>query len=250
MAGGGSSFDGRVRDFSQDDLPDMVELYNEVHDWRPWTIVRPVTWNGLAPERTWRPGSEVMVVEGDEGLAGYTIFTRQPFGHTLSPFVVDEMAARSVEAARSLLDEVAARCWQLRFNEFQIREPLDSAVGRAAQVLGCGYHQDFPPSGRMMGRILDRPGLLSLLEPELRRRLPADELGRLRVEAFEGLRQGKIMPDNPTLLRLLLGYWSWSDVLARGVELPAGYRQLCAAWFPGGGTNTLPFPFAHHLDRY
>jgi GNAT superfamily N-acetyltransferase len=239
-----------VRSFSQDDLPAMVNLYNEEHARRPWTHERAAGWNGLVPTQMWRPGSEVIVLEGAEGLAGYAIFTEQPFGHTVSPFVVVELAARDVEAARALLVEVAARCWKMRFSEFQVREPLDSAVGKAARELGCGYHQSFPPSGRMMGAILDRPGLLSLLEPELRRRLPGEGLSALHAQAFEALRKGEIVSDDQALLRLLLGYWSLDHALALGMVIPAGYERVCEAWFPGGGTKSLLLPHAHHLDRY
>lgn len=61
--------------------------------------MRPATWNGLVPERSWPPGSEAIVLEGGKNLDGYAIFTRQPFGHRVSPFVVDEFTSRDVEAA-------------------------------------------------------------------------------------------------------------------------------------------------------
>ena len=244
------AFKGRVRPFAPDDLPAMVNLFNEEHARRPWTLERPAGWNGLIPERTWRPGSQAIVLERDGGLAGYAVFTGQPFGHTVSPFAIDELAARDVVAALALLVELAARCWQLRLSEFQVHEPLDSTAGRAAQELGCENTETFPPSGRMMGRILDRPGLMLLLEPELRRRLPGAELSDLHAKAFAALRRGEILPDNAVLLRLLMGYWSLTTALAHGAEIPDGYLPVCAAWFPGGGSDLLLRPHAHQLDRY
>lgn len=241
---------GRIRAFSENDLPAMVELYNEVHAHRPGTHKRTDEWNRLLETRTWRPGSEVIVVENGGDMAGYAILTEQRFGRVISPFVVDELAAGDVTAARALLIELASRCWQLRIGEFQVREPLDSVVGRAAREFGCNYHQAFPRSGGMMGAILDRHGLLQLLEPELRRRLSRDKFGVSQQTAFDALCQGEIAADNGALLRLLLGYWSVDDALAAGVTIPAPHKPICDLWFPGGGTRTMPQPYSHLLDRY
>jgi hypothetical protein len=164
---------------------------------------------------------------------------------------VDELAARDLTAARALLREIAARCWQLRISEFRVREPLDSMAGRAALEVGCRYYQTFPPSGGMMGAILDRQGLLQGLELELQRRTFASEVAEeMHPVVFEALCQGQIVPDNMTLLKLLLGYWSLDDALAAGATVPASYRPLCHLWFPGGGTRALPLPYGHYLDRY
>lgn len=241
---------GGVRGFAKDDLPAMVNLYNETHAHRSWTHDRAAGWSRLLVTQTWRPGSEVIVLERDASLAGYAILTEQRFGRVISPFVIDELAARDVRAARALLVEVASRCWQLRFSDFWVREPLDSMAGRAAQELGCAYHQTFPRSGGMMGAILDRQGLLQLLELELQRRLLGDELGVIHPAAFDALCQGEIVPDNRMLLRLLLGYWSLNDALAAGAKIPAPYKLICSLWFPGGGARSLPLPYNHILDRY
>jgi len=240
-----------LRAFSPEDLPAMVELYNEAHADRPWTHARHASWNRLQETRTWRPGSEVVILEQQTKMAGYAIFTEERFGYVISPFVVVELTAKEIVAARILLREIASRCWQMRISEFRVREPLDSMVGRAAQELGCQYHQSFPRSGGMMGAILDRQGLLQSVEPELQRRLFADDRGEeMHPAAFEALCQGKLVADDAALLKLLLGYWSLDDALAAGVPVPAPYRSLCNLWFPGGGTRALPRPYNHQLDRY
>ncbi|UCG26381.1 MAG: GNAT family N-acetyltransferase [Chloroflexota bacterium] len=250
ISAGSEPVSSSIRSFLADDLPAMVNLYNEEHTHRSWTHERDDGWNRLLQTQTWRPGSKVIVLERDESLAGYAILTEQSFGHAVSSFVVDELTARDIKAARALLAEIASRCWQLRISEFRVREPLDSTVGRAARELGCEYRQTFPISGGMMGAILDRPGLLQVLEPELRRRLRLAELSTDQATAFAGLRQGEIVPDNQALLRLLLGYWSLDDALAFGTTIPARYEPVFAAMFPGGGTKELPLPYSHILDRY
>jgi hypothetical protein len=239
-----------VADILADVLPAMVNLYNTEHAFRPWTHKRHAGWNRLLETQTWRPGSEVIVLDGPEGLAGYAILPEWQFGHTNFALVVDELTARDLAAARVLLVELASRCWQMRLGEFRVNEPLDGLVGRAAQELGCVYHQTFLPSGGLMAAILDRQGLLQLLEPELRRRLPGDGLNALHTKAFAALCRGEIVSDNQELLRMLLGHWSLNDALVLGTPIPAEYRLVCEAWFPGGGTNSLLVPYAHKLDHY
>ena len=239
-----------VRRFMPTDLPAMVALYNQVHAQRTWTHERHTEWNHLLVTRTWQPGSEVLIFERDHQLAGYAILRERQFGHVISQFVVDEFAAGDIEAAQALLVEVAARCWSLRLSDFWVREPLDSAVGRAAQRLGCEYHQTFPSTGGMMGAILDRQQLLTLLEPELRRRLPPDELRVEHTTAFDALYRGEVITDNRDLLRLLIGYWSAADARAFGTAIAAQYERIAGVWFPGGGSQILPSPYAHTLDRY
>lgn len=129
-------------------------------------------------------------------------------------------------------------------------EPLDSTVGRAAKEIGCSYQQAFSPTGWMMGMILDRPGLLRILEPELLRRLSDPTLRDGHDAAFAALVESEIIPDGGMLLRLLTGYWSWLDVLAMGGQVPEAYELMCRAWFPGGYTETVKVPYAHRLDRY
>jgi hypothetical protein len=241
---------GRVRSFSPADLPAMVTLYNQVHAQRPWTHERHAEWNHLRETRIWQPGSEVIILERDQQLAGYAILNEPQFGHVKDSLVVDELAASDVDAAQALLAEVGGRCSRLRFSEFSVREPLDSAVGKAAQRIGCTYHQTFPSTGAMMGAILDRQKLMQLLEPELRRRLPSADLHAAHTAAFDALSRGEVIPGSQDLLRLLVGYWSTADARAYGVALPAQHGHALDAWFPGGGTHLLPLAYAHTLDRY
>lgn len=240
----------RVRRWVPADLPVMVALYNAANARRPWTHERPSGWDQLRRTQTWQPGSEIIIVERGDAVVGYAVVLESRYGRRESSIVVDEMTATDTAAAEALLVEVAARCWEVRVGEFRVHEPLDSAVGQAARRLGCTYQQAFPASGGMMGKILDRQGLLRLLEPELRRRLPGAELQALHPEAFAALQQGKLVVDNGVLLRLLVGFWSAGDARALGTQIPARYQEVCAAWFPGGGTDAVPLPYAHLLDRY
>jgi GNAT superfamily N-acetyltransferase len=240
----------RVRGYSPDDLPTMVQLYNEAHQLRSWTHERPARWNRLHPKETWQAGSAAIVLEQESQVAGYAIFQEHQFGHAEHTYIIDELTAKDTQAAQALLREIAQRCWEMRIGEFWVREPLDSAAGRAAQRLGCVQHQSFPSSGGMMGKILDRQGLLKLLKTELSRRLAnyASEDGS--STAFEALFDGKIIPDNGVLLRLLTGCWSLSEAQESGTSVPDKYEQALSAWFPGGGSRYLPQPYSHILDRY
>ncbi len=239
-----------VRAYTPADLPAMVDLYNMAHARRPWTHARRADWDRLMPVQTWAPGSTALVLVEDEQLVGYAIYTDHFYGRTDRSLAVDELAVQDVPAAYRLLAELAQCCWQFRQCDFIVREPLDSVVGFAARQIGCDYHQSYPATGGMMGAILHRESLLAALEPELRRRLPGPELLAEHTTTFPVLLQGELIPDNVTLLRLLLGDWSLLDAQAAGLTLPSHIVRLCAAWFPGGGTQMLTRPYAHKLDRY
>jgi len=198
----------------------------------------------------WEPGSAAMVLERDGRLAGYAIVGEPYYGRARPNVVIDELTALDVEAARALLVEIAATCWDRRHGSFQVREPADGAAGRAARQLGCTVRQEYAASGEMMGVILDRQRLLAQLEPELRRRAEDAIPDADQAAALEALRQGAAIPDNGLLLRLLVGHCSLADAVAWGAEIPAPFEHSFARWFPGGGTRLLPMPYSHTLDRY
>lgn len=248
--GEGLAGQGSIHDLTPADLPGMIELYNVTHAQRPWTLVRQDDWNRLKPVQTWKPGSTAVILADGEKVAAYAIFREHFFGWSNDSLAVDEMAARDLESARLLLAELAWRCWQLRLSEFVIYEPVDSPVGFAARRLGCEYHQRYRTTGGMMGAIFQRASLIAGLEAELRRRLSGAHLKDAHEFAFPALQRGEIISDDQVLLRLLLGDWSMNDALTAGVILPPHFAALCAAWFPGGGSQMLPIPFAHKLDRY
>jgi predicted GNAT family N-acyltransferase len=244
-----------VQRFLKADLPpatlaELIALYNRVHALRSWTHERQATWNQLHETELWQPGSEVLVVECEGRLVGYAILGEQLYGRTPSGLVVDELAARDVAAAHALLAKIAARCWDLRLASFQVREPADSAAGQAARQVGCAVHRTYASGRGWMGAILDRDELLTMLQPELQRRVGGALLKTDRATAFRALVRGDIVPDNGVLLRLLTGHWSWADAVALGLEVPSQLERLCTLWFPGGGTSHLPLPHRHVLDSY
>ncbi len=251
-----------LRPFSPDDLPAMVELFNTAHGQRPWSHVRPNTWNELRAPRTWQAGSEAVVLQEDPaqaggGLAGYAIVTERRFGVVYAPYVIHELAAADVDAARRLLAYVAAMGAEQGAVELRLREPRDSAAGRVARGLGGEYRLHDPASGGMMGGIFRREPLLAALEPELRRRVTPCKAAAGHDAAFVLLAQGGLIEDDHTLLRLLLGYRSMADVKAGDADgadavgiATSPYAAVLSAWFPGGGAPTLPQAYAHELDRY
>jgi len=242
--------DPGVRSATSADLPAMIRLYNIAHAQRPWTHERHPGWNRLTPRTTWRPGSETLVLAAAGSIVGYAVLEGRAFGTAYHWLTVDELVAHDADGARRLLIAVAQHCWRLRLGEFSVREPADSIVGRAARHLGCTYQQTFPPSGGTMAAILNRPGLLQEVEPELRRRAASERHDEQYDAAGAALRGGDLIPDDKDLIRLLLGYWSAEDAIAHGVSVAEPYLDLCTAWFPGGGTPSLPTPYAHHLDHY
>ncbi|MGW1728916.1 GNAT family N-acetyltransferase [Streptomyces sp. NPDC002306] len=239
-----------IRSGSPADLPTMIRLYNTAHARRPWTHVRHAGWNRLIPQATWKPGSQTLILQSDGAAVGYAVLEGRAFGDPLGSVTVDELAAENAAAARLMLVAIARLCWQRRLSEFTVREPVDSLTGRVARHMGCTYQQRFPPSGGMMAAILNRSSLVRKLDPELRRRAAVQQPDQDYDRAFDALRRGDLVPDDKALIRLFLGQWSTDDAYVHGVSIPERYRDLCTAWFPGGGTQSLPTPYAHRLDRY
>jgi len=238
--------DRTLRPFTEDDLPRMIRLYNDIHALRPWTHVRPSTWNQLRASETWRPGSQVILLAEGSSLAGYVIVTERRFGVVYTPYVIHELAAVDREAARLLLAEAMSIGAGQGATEIWLREPLDSAAGRVARSLGGEYRLSFPATGGMMGGIFHRARLLAALEPELRRRLGTTAAAAQHDAAFSLLERGELVADDQALLFLLLGHWSAADL----PDEEGSYAAVLTGWFPGGGTPTLLQPFAHEIDRY
>ncbi|WP_225900731.1 MULTISPECIES: GNAT family N-acetyltransferase [unclassified Streptomyces] len=239
-----------IRSGSPADLPAMIRMYNTAHAQRPWTHARHTGWNRLIPQATWKPGSQTLILQTDGAAAGYAVLQGRAFGDPLGSLTVDELVAENAAAARRLLMAIARLCWKRRLSEFTVREPADGLTGRVARHMGCTYQQRYPPSGGMMAAVLNRSSLLRKLEPELRRRAAVQQPDQVYDKAFDALRRGDLFPDDKALIRLLLGYWSTDDAYVHGMPVPERYRDLCNAWFPGGGTQSLPTPYAHRLDRY
>ena len=237
-----------IRPMRQGDLPEMLDLYNVQHAGRPWTVRRDVNhWDRLPKPQIWQAGADVRVLEKHDRHCGYMVVRAGSYGWDRGAAVL-EMTAKDVGSARALLAAAGAGYWQHRCAEFEVYEPADSAVGRVARQMGCEVRATYRPDGGGMAAILNRESLVGKLEPELGRRAHA---GRVKppVSALHALAAGELCPDDGVLLRLLLGYWSWVDAEAAGLEVPAEWRDTFAAWFPGVCT-ALPSPYAHRLDHY
>jgi len=239
---------GNIRPMREGDLPEMLDLYNVQHGGRPWTVRRDVNcWDRLPKPEIWQPGVDVRVLEEDSRLCGYMVVRAGSYGWDRGAAVL-EMTAKDVSAARALLAAAAARYWEQRCSEFEVYEPADSVVGRVARQMGCDVRATYKPDGGGMAAILNRQSLVERLMPELARRVRA---GRVEppASALDALATGKLCPDDGMLLRLLLGYWSWVDAQAAGLEVASGWRDTFAAWFPGA-CGALPSPYAHRFDHY
>ncbi|MFG2576170.1 hypothetical protein [Streptomyces sp. NPDC048481] len=239
-----------IRSGSAADLPSIIRLYNTAHAQRPWTHRRPAIWNRPIPQTTWAPGSQTLVLQAGTAAVGYAVLEGRAFGDLLGSLIVDELVAEDAAATRLLLTAVARLCRQRRLSEFTVREPTDGLTGQVARHMGCTHQQRFPPSGGMMATVLNRSSLVRKLEPELRRRAAVQQPDHEYNEPFDALRRGDLLPDDQALIRLLLGYWSANDTVVHGISIPERYRDLSAAWFPGGGAHSLLSPYAHRLDRY
>jgi len=237
-----------VRAMQPSDLTELLKLYNVQHASRPWTLRRDVNhWDRLPAPQIWQAGADVRVLEKDGQLGGYMVLQGGSYGWDRGATVL-EMTAKDVESARGLLAAAAGGYWQQRHAEFDVYEPADGIVGRVARQMGCDVRVTYRPDGGGMAAILNRESLIGTLEAELARRAQVMRV-KPTTSALAALAAGTLCPDDGVLLRLLLGYWSWADAAAAGLQVLAKWRDPFRAWFPGA-CAALPSPYAHRLDRY
>ncbi len=248
-----------VREADEEDLPEMIALYNELHAARPWTLVRDKSMIASLRHRTpWKSRPDVLLFERSGSAVAYAAIAHYPFGWIGRAFTVLEAGARTLADAHALLAEASRRCRELDLEQLTIHEPRDGTIGTACRALGCTVTEHSAPDGGGMGVLLDRQAVVDGLRGELARRAGTPTAAPHGLPATDRLLaplgSGELVRDDATLLQLLTGYRSWDEALLLG-EIERGWESsdpdgLCRRLFPGGSTSALPSPYAHRLDRY
>ena len=237
----------RLVEGSTDDLADAIALYNDVHGQRPCTVKRGSSWNRLAPDETWQPGPEWYVWRHRGELLAYVVLRGHYAGWGPREIVARELCAREPEHASGVLRVLSRWAVAAHRQKLEVAEPVDSAAGVAARRFGCTVEHKYYATGFCMGVTLDRARWLGVLQPELERRGQAHRLEQTKSRAAcAALLAGELVPDNGTLLQLMVGYVGYRDA---GVS-SGGHEEALRAWFAGTATETLPAPHSHRLDRY
>ncbi len=234
-----------LREMDSRDYERVCSLYNEQHSGRPLSAVRfPEAFSGPMPRGDWHPGEEGIILESSDRLRAYAIV--QSTTHGRDPFfLVKEAVAANPQAAKELLGVLGQMAQRAGVGKVEMFEPRDSILGRALLNFGGKNEEKYRPDGGWMGKILNRDALVALLTDELNRRSLQPQ-----AEAIQDLASGAFFSNDELLLGLLLGFRSWLDARDIGELSPTSYRDLVKEWFPITGTEALPLPYLHHLDRY
>jgi len=155
-----------IREEREDDIPQIVKVYNEFNDKRNFTVVRDEAYmRGWIWK--WHRGQEVLVYERDSQIIGYIRFSK---GGGLEPFWVNEFGCLKGEEIcflplfrealrRTSGRELASCTIHLPLEEF-ILKGIEETLGEAKPQYGKGA----------MWRIINLPSLLSAIAPVLSRR--------------------------------------------------------------------------------
>lgn len=63
--------------------PQVGDRGNAAHAQRPWTHERQTGWNRLIPQATWKPGSQTLILQTGDAVAGYAVLEGRAFGDPL-----------------------------------------------------------------------------------------------------------------------------------------------------------------------
>jgi predicted GNAT family N-acyltransferase len=234
--------------FSKEDLPAINELFNQAHHLRPWTRVRTETVAlRLFGNQAWQPSPETVVWKEGSVIRAYVVINGYGYGWGREKVKVAEAIADSHESASAILALLREKGIERGVDSAIINEPPDSVVGRSVRLLGGEYRQKYNADGGGMGLILNRPSLVDAMKEEFARRM-GDSSAVADVCAALG--SGEIIPDSSSLMRLLIGFWSWEDAQHAGVSEPTRFAELMPSLFPGSGNQILPAAYAHGLDGY
>ena len=230
------------------DLPEFLSFFNARNAERPWTRVRDDRAAlKLFGGKPFRPGPEGILLKAGGTLHAYALVSGHNYGWGHEPIHVHEAFADSPETAEALLAVLRERGVERWEDTLSVETPVDSIVGRTVRRIGGRLQREYKADGGGMGLITNRASLVATLAGELRRRAGGTTSS---AKALEKLASASLLPDNPTLLKLLVGFWSWNDAEFEGAAAPDAYTDMLRGWFPGGGTSRLEEPIAYGLDGY
>jgi len=260
----------KVREFTEEDIDSVLEIFNENNRERTCTIVRKRgEWMGF--RRGKRPGyppPALVWEEGDEVVA-YVSFHRfmdpdRDYTRYDYEFLVTEIGMKERRVFSTILKDLAAKAMERRFEYIRFSLPLDHPFTEYCHRFGSEsvvrYRKD---SGGMM-RIINQRTLFQKIEDELQRRVKERKVENVQVEVktelastefrvrgrelsvSEGNGKGmnRIELPQSILTQLVVGYRSVQDVVNDWRVKVRGNVRLLEALFPKS------FPYMWVLDRF
>jgi len=251
---------GRLRKAKAGDIPAMSRLHNLCNANRTGSMLRSAgDWRNSLKHGGW------FVTEDADKVVAFARHSKQwSRGGKLR---VDDSAARTRQAARSLIGGLVRRAIREGFDVLELIGPPDHAVIR--ETIMCGGKLSWERGTYQMMRIINLDELLKGVSRELERRLQESELadarfalnrqtdiGSARLECERGgvkvsrpakgkLRGSVVKMPQKFLIQLMMGYRPVEEVAEEdGVRIPKGAKRELDVLFPP--------QYAHvwHPDRF
>ncbi|MBC7327936.1 GNAT family N-acetyltransferase [bacterium] len=155
-----------IRDYNDDDIPDIVRIYNEFNDKRNLSVVRDEAYmRGWIWK--WRHHQEVLIYEEDSRPVGYIRFSK---GRTAEPFWINEFGCLKgrEDCFVPLLSEAIRRASENAPSSCTIHLPLEDFIIQGIKTVMGEPQLQFGKGA--MWRLINLPALLSAISPVLSRR--------------------------------------------------------------------------------
>lgn len=230
------------------DRPEVVRLYNRENRTRTGSAVRrPENWSGFAIGTWWSiPAKAQVILDSCGGVAGYVVFD-----DTDTACRASEVGGGGEGVYAAVLRFLARRAVRLRQQRIWLHLPEDHSFSIYCRQFGLRSHTLYPRAEKAMGRIMDLPGCMRELCPELARRwrrsgsevdgigLHTDiGTGRLQRNGDQCVWESQpgsapLELSHQDLTQLIFGYVRPADLETWGrVRIPPGVRQLAGDLFP------------------
>jgi predicted acetyltransferase len=257
-----------VRDYRETDIDAVLRIFNEHNRRRTCTLVRNKgEWAGFPPGR--RPGfpPSAFLLEKDGEAVAYVSFHRLRDPDRVryfEEFLVTEVGVLDHRCFGTILNELAVRATQGRFEHVAMDIPLDHPLTEYCHRFGCESAIRYPKNELGIMRIVNQRTLFQKLERELQQRVDESgvveghvevktelgstrfdvEDGELRVGEGGGTAQNRAELPVGALTQLVVGYRSVADAVNDERVSTEGDLGLLEALFPAS------FPYMWAYDRY
>jgi len=242
----------RARPMSREDAHRVLDIYELTNKDRTGPVRRHSdTWFKFRKGTDWRILADGTVFEDGSGsIVGYYAIDRWP-----RVMRITEVGATEARFYENLLKHAATVADQKEATEIEVFVPFDHDFANLCKRMGCSVKLDYHYDANGMGRIIDLRSTLRKLAPELSRRIEQanpkgnaggltfkTEMGDVAVELTssgvvlsEGISENQLRISQSTLLQLILGYRTVTDVLAdQTTKTNGNVRGVLEAMFPSG----------------
>jgi len=157
----------KEEEFSPRYLSPVLRMFNKENAGRTGPVRRdPKTWRPFRKGVNWQTKAHaVMLLDKRGRAAGYYVYD------DTDGLAVLEVGYEKPAVFGDILAGLAARAWEMRYENFTLILPPDHLFMEFCKILGIVMSIHFRPDGEAMVRMINIPGALQRAAPELCRRM-------------------------------------------------------------------------------